>query len=252
VFNDECDLIALLDSQDPDLLDYAGGVIAHLNVELTRCGLIPHHYFAPAVGRFVVLLTELDEILAQTAPETFVQKCQILGSRVVAGERWLGRRLVERILEPHMFRDSAHFLEAIHHELEERGDVASSPPDLKHNPGGIRDIELAALMAKAHFRLTVPLGSDLFRLLGRIDPAGRELYLEVGGHFDFLRLLRELYRLTAGRSDQLWEESLKPCAALLDQQPAELLIGVKQRLVGSRKSVLRVAQHLLSRAGPRE
>jgi hypothetical protein len=252
VFNDECDLIVLLDSEDPDLLDYAGGVIAHLNAELTRCGLIPHHYFAPTVGRYVVLLTELDRILAQTAPETLVQKCQILGSRVVAGERWLGRKLVERILEPHMFRDSAHFLEAIHKELDERGDVAWSPPDLKHNPGGMRDIELAALMAKAHFRLTVPLGSDLFRLLGRIDPAGRELYVEVGGHFDFLRLLRELYRLTAGRSDQLWEESLAPCAALLDRQPAELLETVRKRLVDSRASVLRVARHLLSRAGPRD
>ncbi len=252
VFNDECDLIALLDSQDPELLEYAGGVIAHLNAELTQCGLIPHHYFAPTVGRFVVLLTELEQILARAGPETFVQKCQVLGSRVVAGERWLGRKLVERILEPQIFRDSANFLQAIHGELEERGDVASMAPDLKDNPGGIRDIELAALMAKAHFRLTVPLGSDLFRLLGRIDPAGRELYLDVGGHFDFLRLLRELYRLTAGRSDQLWEESLGPCAALLDYQPAELLRAVGQRLVDSRTSILRMAEHLLSRAGPRD
>ncbi len=249
VFNDECDLIAILDSRDPALVTYASDVVAQLNAELTRCGVLPHHYFAPRVGRFVVLLGELEELLSEVGPDSFVQKCQILGSRLVAGERWLGRKVVEQLLEPQIFRHSADLLRQIHAELKVRSSQATDPPNVKESPGGIRDIELVALMAKTHFRLTVALGSDLFRLLGRIDPSGRDLYLQVGGHFEFLRLLRELYRLTAGKSDQLWEESLGSVASLLDTDPEEVLRDARTKLAESREAVLRVAQHLVLRAG---
>jgi hypothetical protein len=250
IFNDECDLIAVLDSGDPDLIEYANGVIAYLNAELTRCGLIPHHYFAATVGRFVARLDELEQLLSAPGPGTFVQRCQILGSRLVAGERRLGRRIIERVHEPCIFRESTGFLRELDDELEDRVRRTEHPLDLKQSPGGVRDIELVALMAKAHFRLTVSLGSDLFRLLGRIDPAGRDLYLEVGEHFDYLRLLRELYRLTAGRSDHLWPEALGPAAQLLGTDPQQLLSSVRSRLKESRASVVNAKQHLLLRAGP--
>jgi hypothetical protein len=206
-FHDDCDLITVLNSQDPVLLEQCTKIISRMNREIIRRGMCPHHRLAEQVGRFVVLQDELEDLLAEGSAETFIDQSQILGSRLVVGSPRFQDQFEQRIVIPLIFQRADTYIREMQaelrsrHEAERRGEMWAL--DVKEVAGGLRDIEMLLLMYKARYAIREPLHQGLFNTLAEVDPSHTEDLRTLAETFLFLKRLRDVYRLSCAASDTL-------------------------------------------------
>jgi GlnD PII-uridylyltransferase len=220
-YDDDYDLLAILDSNDPGDLVYANWLVSRLNRKLVRRGLIPHHRCVDWIGRFIVTFDDLREHLDSDEPDIFIDQCQLLGARRVVGSRVFEERLQRRVLETHIFQRSRGFLTAVRREVvSRREDRQLGDPramNIKEDPGGLREIEMTALASKAVLGLR---GTSASETLNRARVPWLTAHRAVDALFGimgFLNHVRAGYRLTVAASDVVELDQLDDPARIVGE-----------------------------------
>ena len=234
-FDDDIDVIVILNSEDRELQRYSSKIMSRLNAEIVKRGVLPHYRFSEYNGQYVTLMSELKSILAQKNDCTFIDKAQILGSRRVVGSTIFDELFRKRIIEPFILKQKKSFIREMYDEMLNRHVKKRGEPIQKYNIkeclGGLRDIDMFFLILKAHFLLKEPINDDLVTRLCEIDSPRRMSYNRLKGIFDSLKHLRDIYRLTITADDGIDFNFL--------DIPAEVLSICKKNIEKSRDGLIR-------------
>ena len=217
-FDDDYDMIAILDSSDVGVLELCNRVIARMNLHIIRRGIFPHNRMADHFGSYVVSLDQLGQFLGNRMEDVYVDLSQLLGARMLVGTRRLDGKLTERVIEPLIFERDREYIGHLSSEIKARHspDGRSAPGNIKECPGGQRDIELLLLIYKTRHRVRDPLSRKLLGRLKNIDPRHEKEFLMVAEHLDFIRNVRDLYRLKVAARDELDPLHLMPVSGSLE------------------------------------
>jgi hypothetical protein len=206
-FNEDYDLIVILDSKNEEIRELSTKIIALMNTEITRRGTIPHYRFADYVGNYVMLMDELRDLLSQERKSGFIDKSQILGSRMVVGSEKFRRKYEKMIIYPYIFNKKEKYIKDMTEEIKSRHKQVKNSPllanDIKECIGGLRDIEMLTLIYKAKYEITKPVNSKVFDILSEYEPANKENFQLMGDSFDYLKNLRNIYRLKVAANDRI-------------------------------------------------
>ncbi|MBC8182370.1 hypothetical protein H8E88_14810 [candidate division KSB1 bacterium] len=218
-FDDDWDLIVLLNEKDKDLREYCNRIIAMMNSEIISRGTMPHYRFADHFGYYVTLVDDLDELFSSNDPEVFIDKSQILSARMIVGSTKFQKDFEERIIRPHIYNNCRQYARQMIKELKSRHRDAAKYKDenidIKEGIGGLRDIEFLLLIYKAKYNLREPLNWKLVEAISETAPEHKENLLKLKEHGDFLKRLRDLYRLTVSADDVLQTDQLDTVAQIM-------------------------------------
>lgn len=221
-YDEDYDLLALIDSQDPGPRGFAERVVVLMNAHIARRGLVTQYRLGERLGHFVATLDELVGLLSGNEDELFVDCCQLLGSRMIVGSRRVQDELHRRVLLPHVFARAGTFAARVAREIAERR--RSLPPPrpgilhLKEDPGGLREIDLALVVAKARLGVWETLGPEPFADLAGRDPVRQQLYLGLAAVNDFLVAVRSAYCVAVAVTDEIEREQLAAPARMLGHE----------------------------------
>jgi hypothetical protein len=238
-FGGDYDLIFLLNSDDPEAIDFFRMVASRFHRELAARGTIPQYRFADHFGEFVVTQSQLRDWFASGNSDT-VDRAQVLGARLVVGNTRVYRELFATVVEPHVFDRFGQFAHDMVTEMKLRQAACCEPTGdripIKEGVGGLWDIEHISLVLKARYRLLEPTSTRLLELLAERAPEVRDEALELADHHAFLRRVRDLYRLLVAAEDELCDAELAAVARILAEGKTEVGDGpalgrtVRQRM----------------------
>ncbi len=213
-FDDDYDMFVILDSTDPDEINYCNQIVAKMNSHILKRGILPHHRFADHFSSYVISIDQLAEYLERTSEDLFVDQSQILSSRMLVGTSKLETKLQKEVIEPLIFARGHEYVEYLKREMESR----HARPDQEHKidikecHGGLRDIEMLLLMYKTKHRVREPLSRNFLKHLSGVEPksAGDLAYVE--DHLSFVKNLRDIYRLKVAAHNVIERQYLLPVA----------------------------------------
>ncbi len=213
-FNDDYDLIVLLDSKDEKIRKLSMRVLALMNYEITRRGTIPHYRFADHFGNYVVLVDELETLFKKDTEYVFIDKSQILGSRMVVGSEKFRKSFYRRIIYPYIFKEKEKYINDMIAEINSRQKQNRKEKmfsnDIKEGTGGLRDIEMFILIYKAKYEIKEPINEKIFDTLKKLEPYHSNEIDTIGKGFNYLKNVRNIYRLTVAANDSIDFETLEP------------------------------------------
>ena len=234
-YDDDFDLMVVINTNHEDVRAYANMIVAKMNAEIIKRGTLPHYRFADHVGHYVMTLDELQRVLSADRPDSFVDQSQALEARIVVGTNRFGREFRERVVERHVFERRAEYVSRMKKEIDSRRESARAKSgggdNVKHGEGGLRDIIMLLLMYKAAYKLHHPLNAHLLMVLARVDPDRRRELIFLSGALEFLKNLRNAYRMSVGAEDRLRPEHLHIVASSMglsygdDDEAAERLLS---------------------------
>jgi UTP:GlnB (protein PII) uridylyltransferase len=205
-FNDDYDLIVLIDSEDEKLQELGGAVISAMSAEICKRGMMPHYRFLEHFGGYVIPLRQLEDFFRSGDRTDFIEKSQLLESRLVVGTSTFEEDTYARIIKPFVFDNADAYVADMKAEMASRQQAVGEiflPANVKECVGGLRDIVMAMLICKARFGIRDPLTSGILEGIGRVYPqAGLELR-SLFNSMCFLKNLRDVYRLTVCLDDNL-------------------------------------------------
>lgn len=216
-FDDDYDMIVILDSTDSEEIDYCNKIIARMNSHILRRGILPHHRFACHFESYVVSMDRLAGHMGGEAEDLFVDQSQILGSRRLVGSGRLEETLRRRVIDPHIFDRRREYIGRMKEEMRSRHELGEEGPcrNIKECLGGLRDIEMLLLMYKAGHRVRDPFTRKFLGRLAGTDSEHGAQFAHLEDHLIFLKNLRDLYRLKVAACDEIETEHLPPVAATM-------------------------------------
>jgi UTP:GlnB (protein PII) uridylyltransferase len=179
-----------------------------------------------------VTLGELESLFREGSPDSFIDKSQLLCSRLVVGSSRFEEKFEKRIIRPFIFGRKDEYIKQIFHEIESRHSESEETGEfnIKEDPGGLRDMEMILLAYKAKYELRQPICSLIFETLAILDSEHSKEIQELYAAFHFLKRVRDVYRLTVAATDTLSPDHMEDAARILgivDKQgkarPLELL-----------------------------
>ncbi len=219
-FDDDYDLVVLLDSDDAEILDFSAQVLTRVNREITKRGIMPHFRFADYFGSFVTCFSQLHDFLTEQREDRFIDQCQLLEARMIVGSQHLQKEFERRIVKRYIFDRQEQYIPDMVRELQSRHEHAKPGGDdqlnFKECTGGLRDIEMLLLIYKARYRLLAPIGKELFYTLERMFPDYAREFQVLKRALDFTKQARYLYRLSASADDSFVVDSLGTTATAMD------------------------------------
>jgi len=227
------------------------------NAEMTRLGVLPHHLFAEHFERYAVTIPELRAFLEKRRGLDFVERSEILGSRLVHGSPGLYRRFVDEVVRGEVLRHREVYLRAMLDDEEARRRDAVPPSAsgirLKSDPGGLKEIHLALDLLRARFGVIEALPRRLFPKLVALDPGHQEEYFTLLRTLNFLLRLRVLYQLTVGHDSTIDPAQMQHALAALRisaagraEAEAALLERYRVRTARAAQAVSRITDWLRS------
>ncbi|MFO7768136.1 MAG: hypothetical protein R6W82_04145 [bacterium] len=214
-YDDDYDLIALTEHDDERTLAAANRLMALMNRELLRRGLLPHYRLADVLGRYASPLGELEAYLAEENPERFIDCSQLLGARLIVGGQGLNEELISRILRPFIFDRKDAYIGSMIEEVRSRRGLSSldrsdghAVCNLKESPGGLRDIEAMGLILKAWLEIPEPLSQHFFRDITPRLPDMEKTLADLDTALARLRTVRDLHRIAVAAEDAVHIEDL--------------------------------------------
>jgi UTP:GlnB (protein PII) uridylyltransferase len=93
--------------------------------------------------------------------------------------------------------------------------------NVKEGIGGLRDIEMMLLIYKDKYGLREPVNRKLMNVLGEIDKRYGKEFGTLADAFDFLKNVRDIYRLTVSAGDVLRPVFLDRTARILGYSRSE-------------------------------
>lgn len=223
---DDYDLIALLNSESAEILRYSNRVLARLNREIVKRGIIPQYRLSDVFSGFVTPFSDLEAFLKERSGEAFVEMSQLLSARMIVGSRRFQSQFRERILRKCIYSCKEDYLQAMKEEiLARRRDKKrlgeAMDHDVKESEGGLRDIEMAMLVWKVRNEIEGSIGTRFLKFLAQRFPEHGEELQELRGSYEFLNRLRDLYRLTVCPSNFLDPEHFEQPAVLLGYESSD-------------------------------
>ncbi len=220
-FDEDYDVIAVIDSTDPEELAIAEKAVSRMNRQIARRGVIAQYHIGGRFGRFVVPLDYIASMLEDDEEDLLVDRHQLLGSRMVAGSRRVESAFIDRVLRPQIFEKSEAFVERLTEEVRDRRSSVVSIEDgilhLKEMAGGLRELDLVLAIIKARYHVYEPDEELLAEKLSRLDPERAGLYTTLRDAADFLVAVRSAYRVSVAASDVIEREFLTGPARILHE-----------------------------------
>jgi len=206
-FDDDYDLIAVVDKDDEEVIKSATKIVARMNREIVKRGATPHYRLGEILGGFVNPIPRIVEYLESDDPENFIDLSQLLGSRIVIGSDLMKDLINNEILNSIIFENKADYIQQMTNEITNRQDSMRNDTgdsfNIKENRGGLRDIEAISLMIKCYLNIFEPLTSSFLRQIKtKLPEISKELDI-VSDSLYFLRTIRNLYRITVAAEDDL-------------------------------------------------
>ncbi len=221
-FDDDYDLIILLNEKDEAIRNYCNQIIVTMNSEIVKRGIMPHYRLADHFGGYITLVEDLEHYFSKPKDEAFIDKCQILGARMIVGSSKFQKQFEDRIIQRHIFEKYDQYKNQMLKEMnarhQDKQNVKGHNLNIKEGVGGLRDIEIMLLIYKARYRLKEPVNRKLIETICEIDTNHRDDLGKLNKHFNFLKQLRNLYRLTVFAGNELKFESLEPAAKIMGYQ----------------------------------
>jgi hypothetical protein len=258
-YDEDYDLIALIDSRVEEEQRFAERVVALMNRQIARRGVVAQYRLAEHHGRFVTSLDELVALLSGDSDDLFVDRCQLLGARKVVGSRGIEARLESRVLGPFVFDQADRFAARVAREIEERRRTFHPMPKgmvhLKDTPGGLREIDLSLAIARARLRFWEPAAVDPFAALARLDPSRASIYEGLAEVYDFLIALRSAYRVTVVAADEIERARLDAPARIIGYEGSgmdrahRLFADLEERMANAASLVDELARGGNARSG---
>jgi UTP:GlnB (protein PII) uridylyltransferase len=218
-FDDDYDLIILLNSTDPEIRSYCGKIMARMNSEIIKRGTMPQYRFAERFGNYVTTFQELSDLFEAPDEVAFIDMSQLMGARKIVGSRKFEAELYERIIRPYIIDDRDNFVRQIAGEIRSRHKAVDqgviSQLDIKETKGGLRDIELLLLILMAKSDLWLPVTQELYAPLAECFPHRAQDLNQIFDSFRDLKHVRDIYRLTVAAEDDLLPEELGYLAQVL-------------------------------------
>lgn len=218
-FDDDYDLIILLNEKDEDIHRYCNQIMMMMNNEIVKRGIMPHYRFADHFGHFITLVDDLDEFFSKDADDAFIDKSQILGARMIVGSTKFQKEFEDRIIRRHIYDKYDQYKSQMIHEMKSRHqDKRNTNLNIKECKGGLRDIEILLLIYKSKYQLKEPLNRKLMETICEADSKHKDDLCALNKHFNFLKQLRDLYRLTVFAGNDLKIEFLEHAAKIMGYQ----------------------------------
>jgi hypothetical protein len=190
-----------------------------MNAQIARRGVIPQYRLAEWFAHYVATIDELDSLFARDDEGLFVDRCQLIGARMIVGSRRIAARLLERVVQPHIFEKADAYVRQLAREVEQRRQahrtISPTSLHLKEDRGGLREIDLALAGAKARLRVWETPTLDPFEELARRDPACAGPYRRLATINDFIVALRSAYRVAVSATATIEREFLGAPARML-------------------------------------
>ncbi|HOO13726.1 MAG TPA: hypothetical protein PLF00_01165 [Candidatus Marinimicrobia bacterium] len=206
-FDDDYDLIVLLNSDNPAILDFGNKVIQKMNKYILRRSIIPQFRFADRFRRFVTTFSDLRRLFERPDENTFIDQSQLLGARLVIGSDYFLKIFQSEIISPFIFQRKAEFIEAMLNEMRSRHNYYNSTkievPEIKEGPGGLRDFENFIFILKAYFEWAEPLTETLFSRIESAITNDDSNFIALVRDYQLLKHIRDLYRLSVSNDDHL-------------------------------------------------
>ncbi|MBN2012564.1 hypothetical protein JW960_24765 [candidate division KSB1 bacterium] len=247
-FDDDYDILIVLNNNDEDVVKYMNRIVTAMNAEIIKRGTMPHYRFADHFGRYITLVDELDEFFKEPSDHSFIDKSQILGSRMIVGSSKFERQFEERIIRPHIYDQSEtyikHMIEEMHSRHQDKRNLHESIKNVKEAVGGLRDIETILLIYKARYQLREPINRRLLTHLIELVPQHAKHLQALDDAFSFLKHLRDLYRLTVSAGDKINESYLGPAATIMGFHSSSSASAQKQLVDRFHQTMLHVAMRI--------
>jgi len=210
---DDFDVIVLIDSNDEELRRVLTRIMTRMNSEIIKRGMLTHYRFIEHFGHYITMLSELEDFFLSDREENFIDKSQLLGSRLLIGSRKIEKECEDRIIKPFIFDHSEKYIAHMIGDMKSRhiaeAALSKESINLKECRGGLRDVESILLISKARFHIREHIGENLFNILSEKIPSSRGKIERLKTYFYFIKNLRDLYRLTVAADDEVTEETMK-------------------------------------------
>lgn len=228
-FDDDYDMIVLLDSDDEKLLAYCNGIVGRMHQEIVKTGIMPHYRLSDYTGSYVCTFRQLKELLDHSS-QLFIDISQLLGARLIVGSAALQRSFEQTFIVPYAFDRYAVYCRQMIDEIQSRHqsfyNQISEGINIKESPGGLRDIEMLLLICRTIFRLREHSNFKLLMLLASRHTAQSAFFENLYHHYEFLRKIRNLNRLMIAADDEISYTQLDSLTAnLLTTSPESLSRG---------------------------
>jgi hypothetical protein len=202
------DLIALLDSDSEEMLNYAGRILTRLNSEIVKRGIIPQYRFADRFGAYTTRFSELEHFLTASGDEALIEMSQLVGARMAVGSSRLEHAFKERIVKKCIYSQKELYVNAVLAEIHSRHEYEARMGremryHVKECRGGLRDHELGMLLWKVIYQIDGPIGSGFWQTLCERRPEHCEQFMLLKQSYEFLNRLRDVYHLTVVPSNLL-------------------------------------------------
>lgn len=209
-FDDDYDLIILMNSESEEILDFANKIILQMNKHIIRRSIMTHYRFADRFKNYVTTFRNLRNFFDQPDENAFIDKSQLLGSRMIVGSALFKEAFEKEIIVPYIFRQKRTFIDALVREIVSRQKYHARQEiiDIKECPGGLRDLENFLFVLKAHFQIVEPISTHLFAKIMDRMPEHGELLRTLKQHYYFLKHIRDLYHLMVSDNDEIQVEYL--------------------------------------------
>jgi hypothetical protein len=209
-FDDDYDLIALLDIQDPDLLEQAEKLLRFINRHLLRRSIMPHYHFTDYFGRYTTTFADLQALLPKHTASNFIDKSLLFGARLVIGNANLVRAFQQQIIQPFILNQKEQFVADLINEISNRRHFyrQANYLNVKENAGGLRDFENCIFCLATHYNFAMPVSGELIDQLQNALPTLASTLGQLWQNYLRLKHIRDLNRIIVATDDLLHPESL--------------------------------------------
>ncbi|MBD3376393.1 hypothetical protein GF406_15265 [candidate division KSB1 bacterium] len=206
-FDDDFDMIILLNSDDQEIHRYASKIIGRMHSEIVKSGIMPHYRLSDYTTSYICTFAQLQELLDQNQGDQFIDKSQLLGARMIVGSTILQQAFESHFIQRTIFDDYKSYalamIQEIHARHRQMEDFPRDSINLKEYAGGLRDIEMFLLICRAVFKIKEHSNFKLLRLLAGLVPSHSALFNELYNHYELLRKVRNLNRLMIAARDDV-------------------------------------------------
>jgi len=219
-FDDDFDLLIISDYEQPAELQFYREIIAAMNTEMIKRGTLPHFRFSHHFGEYICPLPELKDLFLSSYPESFIDKSQVLESRLLIGPASLHRKFYREILQKAIFARPQEFIANMIREIRQRHGsdtfFREKCANIKECTGGLRDIEMIILIYKVLYRLSETNPYLLMETFCQKNREHRDDWRRLKSSLMFLQRFRYVYRLSVAAEDHIYPENLHFVASRLN------------------------------------
>jgi hypothetical protein len=252
-YDDDYDLIALVDTEDEDVIKYATRIISRMNRNILERGLLPHYRMGEVLNGFVNPISKVVEYLASDDDDTFIDSSQLLGARMIIGSDKMKENINKKILRPLIYQRKELYIKRMIKEVRSRNENAVGCNDrcnIKEAMGGIRDIEAVALMIKVDLGSHRSIDQRFFKHnIKKFPKLSKELQTLHDTAY-LLRTVRNLYRITEAAEDEIQRDQLRNMSELVGRNSLRRKLSdhiykdIKTSLKSSATAVEKIMKYL--------